>query len=313
MWFRQCSFFRLGETPDAGVLEEALAGAPFGPCLGLDVFSDGFVAPVSHSPAMVFKTGSVMGISLKREEKVLPVGVIRAQLDKKVAEIEEAEGRKVGRREKQELKEKISDDLLMRAFTQESRIAAVLAGGYLLVNQSSPAKAEHLLYRLREALGGLNAERPQPNRSLSDLMTGWLMRGEADGQFELGDYAALRGVGDAAPEISIKRQDLTAEEVAQHVKNGKRVAELGLVMIITAADKISWANQIKNLYHRLFLPNICRLCHTPWLAHQGQPQLNQKHTPYQWQQKPRQPATTDATAIKHRHFIIHIHTTKNKH
>ena len=117
MWFRQCSFFRLGETPDAGVLEEALAGAPFGPCLGLDVFSDGFVAPVSHSPAMVFKTGSVMGISLKREEKVLPVGVIRAQLDKKVAEIEEAEGRKVGRREKQELKEKISDDLLMRAFT----------------------------------------------------------------------------------------------------------------------------------------------------------------------------------------------------
>lgn len=229
MWFRQCSFFRLGETPDAGVLEEALAGAPFGPCLGLDVFSDGFVAPVSHSPAMVFKTGSVMGISLKREEKVLPVGVIRAQLDKKVAEIEEAEGRKVGRREKQELKEKISDDLLMRAFTQESRIAAVLAGGYLLVNQSSPAKAEHLLYRLREALGGLNAERPQPNRSLSDLMTGWLMRGEADGQFELGDYAALRGVGDAAPEISIKRQDLTAEEVAQHVKNGKRVAELGLV------------------------------------------------------------------------------------
>ena len=48
MWFRQCSFFRLGETPDAGVLEEALAGAPFGPCLGLDVFSDGFVAPVSH-------------------------------------------------------------------------------------------------------------------------------------------------------------------------------------------------------------------------------------------------------------------------
>ena len=37
------------------------------------------------------------------------------------------------------------------------------------------------------------------------------------------------GAGDMAPEIRIKREDLTAEEVVQHVKCGKRVAELGLV------------------------------------------------------------------------------------
>lgn len=228
MWFKQCQAYRLPETPDAAVLAAALDEHRFVPPCGLDWFADGFAVPQPFGDELVFAADKTLGISLKREERVLPGAVIKTVLDEKIAKIEAEEARKVGRKERQELKEQIVDELLPRAFTRASRTDAVLVGGYLLINQTGN-KAENLLSHLREALGGLRAQQTVTRRSASELMTQWLLRGEADGQFELDDYVALVGAGDMGAEIRIKREDVTAEEVVQHVKCGKRVVELGLV------------------------------------------------------------------------------------
>lgn len=228
MWFKQCKAYRLPETPDAAVLAAALDEHRFAPPCGLDWFADGFAVPQPFGDELVFSANKTLGISLKREERVLPGAVIKTVLDEKIAKIEAEEARKVGRKERQELKEQITDELLPRAFTRASRTDAVLADGYLLINQTGN-KAETLLSHLREALGGLRAQPTVTRRSASELMTQWLLRGEADGQFELDDYVALVGAGDMAPEVRIKREDVTAKEVVQHVKCGKRVVELGLV------------------------------------------------------------------------------------
>ena len=228
MWFKQCQAYRLPETPDAAVLAAALDEHRFAPPCGLDWFADGFAVPQPFGDELVFAADKTLGISLKREERVLPGAVIKTVLDGKIAKIEAEEARKVGRKERQELKEQIIDDLLPRAFTRASRTDAVLVGGYLLINQTGN-KAENLLSHLREALGGLRAQPTVTRRSVSELMTEWLLRGEADGQFELDDYVALVGAGDMAPEVRIKREDVTAKEVVQHVKCGKRVVELGLM------------------------------------------------------------------------------------
>ncbi|WP_153717411.1 recombination-associated protein RdgC [Eikenella corrodens] len=228
MWFKQCQAYRLPETPDAAVLAAALDEHRFAPPCGLDWFTDGFAVPQPFGDELVFAADKTLGISLKREERVLPGAVIKTVLDEKIAKIEAEEARKVGRKERQELKEQITDELLPRAFTRASRTDAVLADGYLLINQTGN-KAETLLSHLREALGGLRAQPTVTRRSVSELMTQWLLRGEADGQFELDDYVALVGAGDMGAEIRIKREDVTAGEVVQHVKCGKRVVELGLV------------------------------------------------------------------------------------
>ena len=228
MWFKQCQAYRLPETPDAAVLAAALDEHRFAPPCGLDWFTDGFAVPQPFGDELVFAADKTLGISLKREERVLPGAVIKTVLDEKIAKIEAEEARKVGRKERQELKEQITDELLPRAFTRASRTDAVLVDGYLLINQTGN-KAENLLGHLREALGGLRAQPTVTRRSVSELMTEWLLRGEADGQFELDDYVALVGAGDMGAEIRIKREDVTAEEVVQHVKCGKRVVELGLV------------------------------------------------------------------------------------
>ena len=229
MWFSQCTIFRPSEIPNAAVLADALAGASFAPCGGLDWFAEGFTAPQSFTPELVFQAEKTMGIVLKREEKVLPGSVIQRAVGERVARIEQQEGRSVGRKERQELKEQVTDELLPRAFVRATHTRALFADGMLLVDSAAASKAENLLAKLREALGGLKAQLAHTRRTPSALMTEWLLRGHAAGRFELDDIASLRGAGDVPPEICIKRQDLTAEEVASHVRCGKTVSELGLV------------------------------------------------------------------------------------
>ncbi|OUC26044.1 recombination-associated protein RdgC [Neisseria meningitidis] len=216
MWFKQISFYPLNKEklPEADVLADKLAEAEFTHCQGLDWFSEGFAAPVSFSPELVFPADFTLRVALKKEEKVLPAGVIRDILEEKVAEIQNNEARNVGRKEKQELKEQITDDLLPRAFTRSGRTEAVFntRHGYLLVNNAASAKAENILTKLREALGGLEASLPNTKQSPSSLMTGWLLQGHCEGGFELDSDCELKG-----------------DEVVQHVKNGKTVTQLGLV------------------------------------------------------------------------------------
>lgn len=233
MWFKQVSFYPLNKNklPELETLAAELTEAEFTPCMGLDWFSEGFSAPVSFSPETVFPADYTWRIALKKEEKVLPAGVIRDILDEKVAEIQNAEARNVGRKEKQELKEQITDDLLPRAFTRSSRTQAIfdIKHGYLFINNASSAKAEAILTKLREALGGLEARLPNTKQSPSSKMTDWLLQGAAEGGFDLDSDCELKGTGDVAPVIKISKQDLTANEVVQHVKNGKTVTQLGLV------------------------------------------------------------------------------------
>ena len=232
MWFKQLTIYTLNKDklPDLEMLANKLQEAAFKPCMGLDWDSIGFSSPVSFSPEMVFPAQNTWRIALKKEEKVLPAAVVRDILDEKINEIREIEGRNVGRKEKIELKENITDDLLPRAFTKSSKTEAIIDSqyGFLLINQANSNRAEMLLTKLRDALGGLEAKLPRTQQSPGSLMTEWLLQSSAAGHFELDSDCELKGLGDAAPVVRISHQDLTAEEVVNLVKNGKIVTQLGL-------------------------------------------------------------------------------------
>lgn len=232
MWFKQLTIYPLNKDklPDLEMLANKLQEAAFKPCMGLDWDSIGFSSPVSFSPEMVFPAQNTWRIALKKEEKVLPAAVVRDILDEKINEIREIEGRNVGRKEKIELKENITDDLLPRAFTKSSKTEGIIDSqyGFLLINQANSNRAEMLLTKLRDALGGLEAKLPRTQQSPGSLMTEWLLQGSAAGHFELDSDCELKGLGDAAPVVRISHQDLTAEEVINLVQNGKIVTQLGL-------------------------------------------------------------------------------------
>ena len=72
----------------SAVREELTKEATFGP----------------DNETLTHSVGNCWLLCAKREEKVLPSTVVNAQLDEKVRQISEAEGRSVPRKEKQNLK-----------------------------------------------------------------------------------------------------------------------------------------------------------------------------------------------------------------
>lgn len=229
MWFKQVTPFRVFELPEAERLKTAIAENWFCSPTGLDWFSEGFCSPVPFGNPIIFEAQKTMLISLMREEKVLPSAAIKHKLDEQVVKIQTTEDRNVGRREKHELREAIIDDLLPKALIKSNRTYGLFAGEWLFVDTANRRKAENLLTKLREALGGLPAQQPNTRQSPSSLMTNWLLQEEAQGRFELDSDVTLVGVGYVAPKVKISRKDLTATDVVQHAKNGMIVTELGLV------------------------------------------------------------------------------------
>ena len=229
MWFKQVTPFRVFELPEKRYLDESLGNSWFTEPQGLDWFTEGFTHPTAFSDTAVVEVEKTMLIALKREEKVLPSAAIKHKLDEQIIKIQVNEGRNVGRKEKQELREAIIDDLLPKALTKSSRTNGMLDTGWLWVDTASRHKAENLLTKLREALGGLPAQQPVARQSPASLMTNWLLQGEAQGRFVFDSDVTLVGAGDVAPKVKISRKDLTAEDVVQHAKNGMAVTELGLV------------------------------------------------------------------------------------
>ncbi|UOO89154.1 recombination-associated protein RdgC [Vitreoscilla massiliensis] len=233
MWFKQASFFVLPQDTGLNLddIQMKLEESRFKPCQGLDWKSEGFERAMPFREDLVFNAQDSWRLSLRQEDKVLPASVIREILDEKVAEIQATDGRNVGRKEKMELKEQITDDLLSRAFTRSRYSEAVIdvPGNLIIVNQSNSNKSENFISQLRQALGGLPATLPRTVQAPTTLMTTWLEQGEAAGNFELDSDCELMGVGDAAPIIKASKSDLTSEEVKQHLEHGKICTQLGLV------------------------------------------------------------------------------------
>ena len=231
MWYKNAIIYLL---PDGWQLEagfaEKLEQAAFTPCMCFDWFREGFAPPTPFSSDFVFTAQNSNRVCLKHEEKVLPSATVRDLVHEKVAEIQEAEARNVGRKEKQYLKERITDDLLPLALTKSRRTEAIFdtERGFLLVNEASDKRAEQMLIKLREALGGLKVAMPHTRESPASLMTEWLLQGHAEGGFELGYNVLLQGVGDVVPKVKISKKDLTTAEVIKHAQNGMQVVELEL-------------------------------------------------------------------------------------
>ncbi|MDN0082455.1 recombination-associated protein RdgC [Crenobacter sp. SG2305] len=234
-----CIFYVLDTSNhDLSTLDGALAKKPFTPCQGLDWNSSGWVAPMTQAESLVFTAQGAHKVLLRRQDKVLPGGVVADALEAKVTEIQDKELRKVGRKEKAALKEQIIDDLLPRAFTKKGETMAVLdpQAGMLWVDTTNRTQAETLIGELRDALPGLPTVLPRTMTPPLNAMTDWLLAGEVGDGFKLDDEALIQAQGEKAGSVRVSQMDLGADEIRQLLNTGKRVHKLGL----TWRDRIAF-------------------------------------------------------------------------
>jgi recombination associated protein RdgC len=241
MWFRNLLVYRLTQDLqlDAEKLEAALASKPARPCASQELSTYGFVAPLGKGAdaPLAHVSQEFFLIAARKEERILPGSVVRDALKEKVDEIEEQQMRKVYKKERDQLKDDIVQSFLPRAFLRRQTTFAAIAPqqGLILVDASSPKKAEDLLSTLREALGSLPVRPLSVKVAPTATFTDWMKSQHASNGLQLLDECELRDTHEDGGIVRCKRQDLGSDEVQNHLAAGKLVTKLSLAW----SDKLS--------------------------------------------------------------------------
>ncbi|WP_019613466.1 recombination-associated protein RdgC [Psychromonas ossibalaenae] len=241
MFFKNLQVYRFTRPleQDAEALEKNLEEFKFKACGSQDVSKLGWVFPMGKSGSMYTHLASKqILICLKKEEKMLPAGVIKDQVNERAEAIELEQGRALKKKEKDSLKEEIIMQLLPRAFSRTSQTFAWIdpESDMLYVDASSSRKAEELISLLRKTLGSLPVVPVQLKNQADVVMTDWLAEGNIPANFKLEDEAELCSALEGGGIIRCKQQDLLSEEIKNHLSADKFVTKLAL----NWADSISF-------------------------------------------------------------------------
>lgn len=231
--FRNAKVFRLeGDFAfDQMQLHERLSDRAFRSCGPLETATLGWASPLGpNAENLAHQAGGCLLIAARRQERLLPASVVAEAVAEKVAEIEQGEGRDVGRRERGRLREELLTEMLPRAFTRSRLLRAYIdpAAGWLVVDASSDKLAEELINLLRESLGSLPVKPLRATTAVDERLSAWVANNAAANGFDIEDQCELRDQGDSRGVVRCRGQDLTSPEIRAHLDSGKRVVALGL-------------------------------------------------------------------------------------
>ena len=242
MWFKQLFVYRLPSdfklTP--AQLEAKLAARPLTPLSAYERQRCGWLppAPEALGRALVHSTQQHHLLALGVEQKLLPVSVVRQAAAERAAEFESSQGYPVGRKQLRDIKEMVADELLQRAFSQRRTTLCWVdtTNKRLLIDATSPPRAEELLSTLRDTLDTFNAPLLATEQAPRYAMTTWLANGDAPRYFNIDEDLELRSANNTKVCVRYIHHALDGKEIKAHLKAGMNVTRLGL----TWRDRVSF-------------------------------------------------------------------------
>ena len=239
MWFKNLQIYRLpapwAYTPEQ--LEEALKPLSFTPANSNELLRQGFDSPRGNGN-LVHTVNKQMLVMLGTEKKLLPGSVINQVAKAKAAELEEQQGFPPGKKAMKELKERVADELLPRAFSIRSNTFCWIdpVNGWLVVDAASPAKADDVIKHLLKAVDKMPLQSLRVQRSPVAVMTAWLEMDEAPHGFTVDQDTELRATGESRAAVRYVKHTLEPDDIRRHIASGKQCTRLAM----TWTDKISF-------------------------------------------------------------------------
>ena len=233
MFFRNLTLFRFPATLDFSTLDDLLAEHPLKPVGALELSSRGFVSPFGREgEALSHRIGDAIWLTVGGEDKLLPSAVVNDLLAKKLAEMEQKEGRRPGGRMRKRMKEDLVHELLPRAFVRPSRTDALidLEHGVCVVDTSSRKSGEAVVSEIRHALGSFPALPLNAEVAPRSVLTGWVAGEPLPEGLALGEECELKDAMDGGAVVKCQNQDLQGDEIAKHLEAGKQVTRLALTL-----------------------------------------------------------------------------------
>jgi len=230
-WFKNLHlfYFKSPVAFTADELQQKFTLTAFRPCEPHDRSSQGWVAPFAElDPSLVYQSNNCILFTLRKQERLLPTTTIREAVIAKVSKLEVEQSRKVGKREKDDIKGQVIYELLPRAFTQNTDIFAYidLAHQWLVIDTPSRKKAEEFVSFLRINLETLPVVPLMVEPPPSESMTIWLKQRRLPQSFDFGEDCKL--ITDEGESVTCKQLDLLSAEVQEHLRAGKSVQQLAL-------------------------------------------------------------------------------------
>lgn len=236
MYFRNLTLFRFSKSAAEAFgddLPKQLKKHRLKPCGPLEMQSRGWVSPYGRGDnELMHQLGTFTLMTLGGEDKLLPSAVVNEAVAARIEEIETERGKRMGGRERKRLKDEALTELMPKAFVRPYRLTgyADAKEGWLVIDTGSRKAAEGFLAVLRETVDSFPALPLDPEESPKSVMTAWLTGGKLPEGLELGDECELKDPTDGGAIVRCRRQELESEEVREHLKSGKQVTQLGLIM-----------------------------------------------------------------------------------
>lgn len=239
MFFRNAQLYRLPAdyALTAAALAQAIGFQSFTPASSNELMRQGWAAP-RDGGELVHTVGGQYLLKLVTEKKLLPSTVVNQVTKARALELEEQQGFAPGKKAMKELKERVHDELLPRAFTVQNVTYCWIdpKNGWLVVDAASASKADDVIKTLLKAIERMPLESVRVARSPTAMMTGWLQDDEAPAGFTVDMDATMQATGESKAAVVYKRHTLEPAELQRHIAAGKQCKRLAL----TWESKISF-------------------------------------------------------------------------
>jgi recombination associated protein RdgC len=229
--------------------------------------SRGWVAPRKDG-ALIYSSNNQWLIALAVEQRLLPSSVINDETKERAEQITEQQGYAPGRKQMKEIKERIVEELMPRAFTKKRTTFIWIdpKNGWFCVDAGSPAKAEEVIEHLRHCLDEFPLKPLHTQLSPQSAMADWLAGGDAPAGFTVDRDCELKAMGDEKSAVRYVRHPL-GDEVGAEIKSHLAAGKLPTRLALTWDERISFVLTEKLEIKRLaFLDMLkeeaekCRTC-----------------------------------------------------
>ena len=234
-------------TPGFRLDPDMLQRCPAVPCAPNQARTVGFAEPCAHSTAnLVHHVAGHSVICLETEDRLLPGSVIAEEVDQRAETLEKLQGYKPGRKQLNEIKDTVTNELLPKAFTQKRRTMGVFTDQYFIVDTGSPARSDLMIKTLRRSLDLLPLAMITTEKRITGQMIEWLL-GECPAYLTVDDFVELEKSEPGKPAIAYKRTALDESDMRRRISDGYVPRKIGITYNERLSFKIDDNLHLKQL------------------------------------------------------------------
>jgi recombination associated protein RdgC len=218
-------------------LAELCKKKPFRELAPSDFAGAGFVEPVEAEGLVVPFVGGY-AFAVRYDEKIVPAAVTNQETKKRVAQLEEQQDRRIGRKERQQIREEVFHDLVLKALTRTQQITCFFLPEHklLIVPTTSQKLADIVtseLCRVMESVKATTIYVSSVKGSLTTYLKAKLNLTEDDDYekvfpFDFGRQVRLQSEGRSFTFALSETLDEALQGVEEALDHGAQVTEVEL-------------------------------------------------------------------------------------